>query len=356
MPGEPGYVPPGPGEPGYVEYAWEFEELAGLPIYGRQPFGGYIGAMWAPSGFGGVGDLFGPAGRSSSAFGALNCCLDKDDPFSYVHIGYATLEMDCGDIQGLTVVGYNEACEAAIYTWAYDPVQGTLVDNEDYTATYTAPAAGSECETPVTIYLYCNEMEVNQITIDINICPTTAEISYTSQQMAVNEQQTLLATTSAPGCGIPVYDWAIVSGGGSLSLAQGASTVYTAPATNPECANNPTIELSCNGVVLDSLKIAVNAVFTVDLAARWCCDGNKWYSPYDHYGVCFISKRCTGVDYEAGADAYCQYMGCVADYLAEKCASLATNWCVDFGLVHGQYTDQRTPAMITAGCCPAVLL
>jgi len=43
------------------------------------------------------------------------------------------------------------------------------------------------------------------------------------------------------------YTWRIQGGGGSLSSDTGERVTYTAPATNPDCANNAAISVQGNG-------------------------------------------------------------------------------------------------------------
>jgi hypothetical protein len=81
------------------------------------------------------------------------------------------------------------------------------------------------------------------------------KIAFTSQQMNVGEEQSLSITGGGSGAG---WDWEITSGGGSLSTSFFSFNTYTAPATNVNCADNPTIKLKCNGKVVDTLKMAVN--------------------------------------------------------------------------------------------------
>jgi len=371
-PGQPGYVPPGPGQPGYIPPAPGPGEpgyappppapAAPWPGYGGGRSGGPTGGMSAPWGFLDQGLWTGRPGYAGGVGGVLNCCLDKDDIYSYVHIGYVTLEMNCGDIQGLTVVGYNEVCESAIYTWTYEPASGTLVDTGAYLANYTAPAAGVDCVTPVTIRLYCNDMLVDQITIAINPPTPATAIGYTTQQMTVNEQQTLAASGETPGCGPLVYDWAITSGGGTLSLAQGASTVYTAPATNAECANNPTITLKHNGVLLDTLKLAVNQYAANETAYKINYECKEPCQPAISQTICayncgtYANMYC----YSCGFNAYncwdgfrfVQMMFSTTNQSLAACPGYWNTYCNK----PLEKVDLRSVGQKTGGCCPATLL
>ena len=83
----------------------------------------------------------------------------------------------------------------------------------------------------------------------------TLEIGYTSLQMSVDASQTL---TAIEGC--PPYSWSKTAGGGTLTPSEDTLTaLYTAPSSNPNCINNPTIVLTdCCGSS-DQITIAVNA-------------------------------------------------------------------------------------------------
>lgn len=80
-------------------------------------------------------------------------------------------------------------------------------------------------------------------------------ISYTSLLMSCGGQQTL---TAIGGCG--PWSWAVTAGGGTISFNPNDSgeAVYTAPATNVNCVDNPTITLTdcCGGSA--SISLAVN--------------------------------------------------------------------------------------------------
>ena len=86
-------------------------------------------------------------------------------------------------------------------------------------------------------------------------------IGYTSQQMSCGGTQTL--THSGGGAG-GLYTWS--TNYGTFSAPTGTSVVYTAPAANGNCANNPTITLTdCCGHV-GTLKLAVNCYTPIENA------------------------------------------------------------------------------------------
>lgn len=371
-PPQPGELPPPPSAPPPSGPPPSIPPPpSGAPPAG--PAGGWGAGGGNPTGSGAaasgmscaIWDMSKPP-SSVGGLGVLNCCLDKDDIYSYVHIGYATDTMLCGDIQGLTVEQYNPVCEASIFSFSTDG-PGTLT-NTDYGATYTAPAGGPTCTTPVNIKLWCHTVLVDTLIIDIYPCPAEAAIGYTSQQMSINEEQTLTAVPITPGCGTPVYTWSIISGGGSLSASSGPSVDLTAPSDNPNCLNNPTVQLACNGVPLDTVTFSVNK-----------------YTANNVYRV----KRCENDCYLAGGYAYCALIhinqgSCddVETYSGLLCGGGSTNqeglcsWCESIGrgtctqakdlgncgvapltgAAINEYVDMRSPAQIAAGCCPAALL
>lgn len=277
--------------------------------------------------------------------------------------------MNCGDIQGLTVEGYDPLCESSNYVWTLSQGSGELVETGAYGATFTAPEGGVDCVSPAVINLFCGDELVDTIMIVLNPCPATASIGYTTKQMSVNNTQTLTAVPGTPGCGTTVYDWAITAGGGTLSSPTGDSVVYTAPATNAQCANNPTITLSCGGILMDSLQLAVNAT-TPDADA---------YSA----GINPTSKCLFPPDVNCPAGR-CNWEQCGFDRINYACSGTIRSTltvggqvsaCVDFGTcaatktyadcksVYHTYAwwaantvDCRTVEMKTAGCCPAGLL
>lgn len=189
-------------------------------------------------------------------------------------------------------------------------------------------------------------------------CNSTATIGYTSLQMAVSEEQTLEARVGGVLDSNTNYEWAISSGGGSLSASKGNSVTYTAPATNAECASNPTITLSCDGVVIDSATFAVTAAVEADAYLHGYCE---WTWGAGRTACCYAAYNCDGTILDS-ASAHC----------------LLTNWqvccdecalCYEGGIACTERLldaacppaisfpdDKRTAGEITAGCCPAALL
>lgn len=97
------------------------------------------------------------------------CCQCENS-----QIGYLTLSMWNGDTQNLGITGADEAgCE---YTWTLTgSAVGTITPSEDgLECLYEAPASNSDCAGPVTITLYCDEVEADSITIVIRNLGDTA--------------------------------------------------------------------------------------------------------------------------------------------------------------------------------------
>lgn len=165
----------------------------------------------------------------------------------------------------------------------------------------------------------------------------SASIGYVSQQMAVNGIQSLTVTDPTPG---QTYVWEVASGGGSIT----SDGVYTAPATNANCTNNPTIALKVGTTVCDTLKIAVNGAME-DYAATNCHDIGS------NHCIQFISclgrTRCgpaVGWGVTCG-DAICG-VGSNFWFAYNTCGTSP-----GYGVV-----DTRSAGQKTAGCCPAQLL
>lgn len=311
--------------------------------------------MAPPWGFGyGPGETGGRVGGGHSP-PAMNCCLSWPEPTAYVSIGGSIADMDCDEVRVFTIDDYNPACEESHYKWFYTPETGTLVATPPYCATYTAPPAGLDCVSPVRISLECDGEEVDAIIIAIKLEPVTASIGYTTLQMAIDEEQTLNVVPGTSGCGTPVYDWAITAGGGTLSASSGDSVVYTAPHTNPSCSLNPTIALTCNGVELDTLKIAVNADGAVPYAGQVFTGIDITCQPYTG-DTCWCTRRCpvfrcdgsVQTNGMCGAGLQGAVLLCTASYPPRVCNSGCSPVLTTL--------DSRTTAMKQAGCCPAQLL
>ena len=196
---------------------------------------------------------------------------------------------------------------------------------------------------------------------DLCICAGIT-IGFTTQQMAIDEEQTLYALGAIDGC---AYLWQITSGGGSLSAETGSCVVYTAPGSNAGCENNATITLSTNEGICDTLKIAVNAV-AVPYAAYRLVDYMtcQWSGPsYAHKcGAVMDDMHCDGTFF-SGCSSSVIVSNSDPDYDCPEICSDSDKAIVMCGqsytlqfLYNNTYIDQRSEAQIAAGCCPAALL
>lgn len=182
---------------------------------------------------------------------------------------------------------------------------------------------------------------------------TGISIGYTTQQMAINTQQTLTVTGAVAGC---TYNWAIASGGGSLSSNTGISVVYTAPATNPNCNSNPTITLNVGGAQCDILQIAVNAV------------NDDAYRKPTGTGITYEAYPCPPKD--CACSPFWDIYQCNDSYDSTRdpwdfpscaCNGYYTYFCWDGSSCTPnppcpEIVDLRSDALKAAGCCPAALL
>ena len=229
----------------------------------------------------------------------------------------------------------------------------------------------------------CNAVELK---VTCNVClactTETPTISPTTQSLSVNEEENFVVINYGL---IPAecFTWAITSGEGTLSTDTGYATTYTAPATNAECAGNPTISLSCDGVEKDTLAIAINAdtgaaiaythlisgPSTDDCVSGDCSGGGLGY-------LCWQIARykCNGTYIDTSAlwrvdngGSNCNYNSqnkqvstCVGSVYCCTAPITALNCMIEYQATQsrtlGDHTDERTAQMITDGCCPGVLL
>ncbi len=224
------------------------------------------------------------------------------------------------------------------YKWSLEG-GGYFTNVKNNSVTYNSPSYADE----VTITLksddgaFCDSLT---ITIYSPICEAT--IGYTTQGMTVSQTQTL--TVIDPVAGM-TYHWEL-TGGGSLSDDEGLSIIYTAPATNPNCADNAEIRLyNVYGSLCDTLKIAINAV-TGDWILMYCCSidtGGPYPGPYYQ---CYNFAKCDGVFNWMNTEQWCIDWGC-----PEYSGMFTYNKCIVEGL-----RDLRDDWLKEAGCCPPQLM
>jgi hypothetical protein len=159
-----------------------------------------------------------------------------------------------------------------------------------------------------------------------------------STQLNVGESTTLTVLNSRPGI---TYTWNISKGGGTIS-GSGTSVTYTASESNPNCDNNPTIQLKVGSSVCDSVSLAVNAVGGDGWEIGWrmvegCTRKGGWPGKWSCSG---FTIWCSGRE---DAHVFPQ------TYNYDE--------CINYPACNGTWQlDQRTPEQKAAGCCPYQLL
>lgn len=213
-----------------------------------------------------------------------------------------------------------------------------------------------------------------------------SSIGYTSLQMALNAVQTLTVVGGSSGV---TFTWAVTAGGGTLTHTTGSHTHYTAPSSNAGCSNNPTISLSAEGTVCDTLSLAITVVgyqiayeSYVEPIVTDCFDTPANPGPPPATEFATITAQCryeraycnslivAGWEYiwYGGWTSYTAFPGGTTcdDFVpwwTAKCYSadggsygpITSSPWIKFYSTIGR-GDIRTPAMIAAGCCPYQLL
>ena len=189
----------------------------------------------------------------------------------------------------------------------------------------------------------------------------------TTLQMAAGASQTLYITG---GSEYDTYYWSTTTG--SLSSPTGTSVTYTAPATNPNCVNNPTITVTCGGATIGTLTIAVNAYTGSDIAYEEYI--NKSCVQRTYWTDCYVTRMryfCNG-----NLDPNTYFSNCVIPAQSQEaqpppapptptdcptCYNHATGLvCGSGGRTINELlalpNDVRLDWLKVAGCCPAQLL
>jgi hypothetical protein len=171
-------------------------------------------------------------------------------------------------------------------------------------------------------------------------------IAYTTKQMQINETQELRAHDSVFGDEVPCcptgdLSWEIISGSGTLEPDSGQVVVYEAPATNVNCLENPTIQLTdCCGRTA-TLTLAVNAYADVE-AGKTCCTVVLGGTSYHCRNIFSCDSSWNYID-----DAPCIGCGIGGGYLGYNSCAFNTYPVLE---------DTRGDAKIAAGCCPWQLI
>jgi len=145
------------------------------------------------------------------------------------------------------------------YVWEFISSEnvGSIEPSGDFkeSMVYTPPESGS-CKDDITISVK-DRCETVYLVHRLPCCDEAKEleIGYTSLQMSVNTSQTL---TAEEGCA--PYSWDLTVGGGTLTPSGDTLTaLYTAPSSNVNCDQNPTIVLTdCCGKTAQ-IKIGIGA-------------------------------------------------------------------------------------------------
>jgi len=174
-------------------------------------------------------------------------------------------------------------------------------------------------------------------------------IGYITQSMQINETQELSVEGFNPKCPAESYQWEIASGGGSLSETYGYEVTYTAPGNNYKCEQNPTINLICGGIIVDTLHLAVNAYqapFRAFAIKQGCEDAPTPTCVAGNFHCCtYLTYDCAGNYFDFINPTTGGY----------PCAETDKNpylWCSTAPSVY----DYRQPYHIEAGCCPGEIL
>lgn len=245
---------------------------------------------------------------------------------------------------------------------------GTMWNDGRYTAPYT--------ETEITDTMGVTArggLSLNKdcLTWKVKIKPKTdvclGRVAVTAPTMAAGASQTLTVQGWVAG---EVYSWSTTTG--SLDVATGNSAVYTAPASNANCASNPTITLSCGGSVVQTIQIAINAVTSggVGIMREYLSQGSCWKSG-DAWHIWNICANVYTLSCNGTVTFHPEWSPACSDGVGNSCdAAFAdgesrvirgsidqTGYCYyQQGVKFGDWCDSRSAEQKTAGCCPAQLL
>jgi len=89
-------------------------------------------------------------------------------------------------------------------------------------------------------------------------------IGYEAAEMELSADQELTVSNQNEWCEGHFYEWMITKGGGELSIGEGLSVIYTAPASGHGCPVNTEITLFCCGEVMDTLDIVINYNYAIE--------------------------------------------------------------------------------------------
>lgn len=315
--------------------------------------------------------------KVSGAYVILNRLVNYNLKKSYSTPKTSTISSNCAS----TTIGSNSGDEVIVmeadstlwlyaenskthtrYKWVIKEGPGYFSDVGNtqvlfHSLSYTAETVVSLKLTDGTI---CDEITI--LTIG-TVCEST--IGYSWQRLPVNMEETLYVIDPISGAS---YHWMVVDKYGEpagedygwMLDDEGLYVIYHAPATNPNCDKNPTIQLYImkedgNKIICDELAIAIgNPNLDGLLAVIWCENLNQSGCPEGLYGEhCERWIRCDGLDWRSGDDGYCR---CTTFGEAPNNGYFAWGPCSGLGYVHMGYKDLRNESMKESGCCPPQLL
>lgn len=184
-------------------------------------------------------------------------------------------------------------------------------------------------------------------------CPAIEEPpcapGFTSEGMSVGESQDLACVAIDPCCSCPDCTMTLVSGGGELVNNEDGTWTYNAPDENPDCENNPSFELCCDGYDCVTLDIAVNAdLDNVNGAFRQWFPIDCWISwpGYVWQSINMKQWSCSGQLIYEGEQTY----------WGTDCGDAISRVSEIMGGGSGVFIDIRSADQLAAGCCPPELL
>lgn len=282
-----------------------------------------------------------------------------------LEISYTKTTMDLSEQQVLRVKDSNgDIVDVDIVVWFLTGV-GSINADIGSTIVYTAPSENVTDTDTATIEMWCNGVLKDTLIISIpyKCTESNTSVGYTTTQMNINQQQTLQLLGGSTECESQC-EWSVDNG--TLSSSSGAEVTYTAPSSNANCGGNATVVLTCNGVVVDTLNITINAYSGSTQAAL------LWYHtiserPWEELCVgpnhLWCSPRGPEICYAARVEVKFIRIYCDGSESAPVVYSALTCYCKTVeecfainGGVSEELVDGRSAALIAAGCCPEQLM
>ena len=189
--------------------------------------------------------------------------------------------------------------------------------------------------------------------LDCFDCPAIEEPpcnpGFTSEGMSVDESQDLSCVGDGVCCVCDDCTMTQTGGGGELIDNEDGTWTYNAPNENPDCENNPTFELCCDGYDCVELELAVNGVVSNVLAAYRSWTPGECLPAGENYWWLFFEFdvfKCSGafLNHTDGAE------------WGYDCGHALSRLTETMGGGAGINIDLRTPEMLEDGCCPPGLL